>query len=83
MCFTLIPFQRRSKNEMELLESIAFGICLFAFGDIQTQYYQCECKHENVKRTFGTSAVVEDYIRGEANPLNPLGMKKVSQVHAR
>lgn len=78
MCFTLIPFQRRSKNEMELLESIAFGICLFAFGDIQTQYYQCECKHENVKRTFGTSAVMEDYIRGEANPLNPLGMKKVS-----
>lgn len=78
MCFTLIPFQRRSKNEMELLESIAFGICLFTFGDIQTQYYQCECKHENVKRTFGTSAVVEDYIRGEANPLNPLGMKKVS-----
>lgn len=78
MCFTLIPFQRRSKNEMELLESIAFGICLFAFGDIQTQYYQCECKHENVKRMFGTSAVVEDYIRGEANPLNPLGMKKVS-----
>lgn len=78
MCFTLIPFQRRSKNEMELLESIAFGICLFAFGDIQTQYYQCECKHENVKRTFGTSAVVEDYIRGEANPLNPLGMKKFS-----
>ena len=43
---------------MELLESIAFGICLFAFGDIQTQYYQCECKHENVKRTFGTSAVL-------------------------
>ena len=37
MCFTLIPFQRRSKNEMELLESIAFGICLFAFGDIQMQ----------------------------------------------
>ena len=74
----MIPFQRRSKNEMELLESIAFGICLSAFGDIQTQYYQCECKHENVKRTFGTSAVVEDYIRGEANPLNPLGMKKVS-----
>ena len=57
---------------------LAFGICLFAFGDIQTQYYQCECKHENVKRTSGTSAVVEDYIRGEANPLNPLGMKKVS-----
>ena len=37
MCFTLIPFQRRSKNEMELLESIAFRICLFAFGDIQMQ----------------------------------------------
>lgn len=37
MGFTLIPFQRRSKNEMELLESIAFGICLFAFGDIQMQ----------------------------------------------
>ena len=37
MCFTLIPFQRRSKKEMELLESIAFGICLFAFGDIQMQ----------------------------------------------
>lgn len=33
----MIPFQRRSKNEMELLESIAFGICLFAFGDIQMQ----------------------------------------------
>lgn len=37
MCFTLIPFQLRSKNEMELLESIAFRICLFAFGDIQMQ----------------------------------------------
>ena len=37
MCLTLKPFQRRSKNEMELLESIAFGICLFAFGDIQMQ----------------------------------------------
>lgn len=62
MCFTLIPFQRRSKNEMELLESIAFGICLFAFGDIQMQQknYQCECKHENAKRKFGTSAVVEE-----------------------
>ena len=40
--------------------------------------YQCECKHENAKRKFGTGAVVEDYIRGKANPLNPLGMKKVS-----